>query len=741
MSLYEKRPLATVLSFFLLGSVFFLFLSPLWRIIGVIILLLLSVLVFLLRKRIKKHGLLAFASLFFLFLAGLISFLYFDASRYSLSVHHGKQSTATGCIREILYEDESSIGFSLELLTVNDAKESGLMQISLTTDIPLSEGDYVAVSGIPLLYSGTELLTESILRPTGEGVTCFMKNAVIVQYDPRPPTGIHACFAAMRQSMSMRMQTAVSGEAGALLSTLLLGEWSVTEHTALTFRYTGLLPLLAISGTHFTILTFALVLLLKRLRIGAYKRTVVLILFLIFYTALSGFLPSVVRAAIMLLASLSGYLFGRRYDPLTALLLTASVMLLFSPYLIVNAGFLLSVAATYGILFCGEAIKRSRFDPEKIGHPILHYLYSSLFVTASAVLFTLPISALLHGELSLLSFLGNLCLSPLMSLLLFLSSAVLLFPYQPITFLADALSNLILTLLDLLSSIPCMLLPLSSVCIKLLIIGLLLWFILTLAIRKPEKAHAGRPLLGLLTTLVIYIAVINILPFFSLRYIYRSDKNCDRIILQNGVTSAVVDLSGGNSLSLYSAVSDAVALSATEIHTIYLTDSSLETADVLDAILGTIKVRRICLPIPVSNEEHIFAEAIYRTCLQHKTELLLYRYPAGFRLGEIVLRFYPENGDARLVSIENAAGKLVYMTASYYRGIQHNAALSALENADRLFLGAHASEDARDFPYCIPSTLTEVYISDPLLSKEAATLFPTCRIYLNCRDHIDMLWR
>jgi competence protein ComEC len=137
------------------------------------------------------------------------------------------------------------------------------------------------------------------------------------------------------------------------------------------------------------------------------------ILFIVIYTLFTGATPSVVRAAIMVTVLLLGPVVGRRYDPVAALSVSAAVMVLFAPELLGDTGFLLSFGAMLGIATVSpvlqEFLTRIRI-PYIVAIPIS--------VSLGAVAATIPLSALLIGQVSLVGPLATLtsdfALAPLM---------------------------------------------------------------------------------------------------------------------------------------------------------------------------------------------------------------------------------------------------------------------------------------------------------------------------------------
>lgn len=141
-----------------------------------------------------------------------------------------------------------------------------------------------------------------------------------------------------------------------LLIGLLLGDSSkIDENMEENFKITSLTHILAVSGAQVTYIIVAMYSLLKR-KIGIQKTRVVIIASLIFYTALTGFSPSIVRAGIMgIILMISGLVF-RKNDIINSIAISLFFMLVYNPFLLENVGLQLSYLGTIGIIGFNKTI-------------------------------------------------------------------------------------------------------------------------------------------------------------------------------------------------------------------------------------------------------------------------------------------------------------------------------------------------------------------------------------------------
>ena len=119
------------------------------------------------------------------------------------------------------------------------------------------------------------------------------------------------------------------------------------------FRATGLSHLLCVSGFHTALLATVAALLLFPLRLwpraGRYRHLIVIAIVWL-YALLTGFMPSVVRAAVMISIYLGAKISERDAYPLNSLCIAVFIILAINPYWLFSIGFQLSVAAVLGLI-------------------------------------------------------------------------------------------------------------------------------------------------------------------------------------------------------------------------------------------------------------------------------------------------------------------------------------------------------------------------------------------------------
>ena len=218
----------------------------------------------------------------------------------------------------------------------------------------------------------------------------------------------------------------LSQEAFSICSALLVGyDDEVDDQIMQSFSHSGTLHILSVSGMHTGVL-YSFVLFLFSLfdKTEQYKKTrfVIVLLCLLLFVFVTGFYPSVLRAALMLSLVLFGKTFYHQGNSFNTLLVSAFLLLLFNPYLILDVGFLLSYLAVFGIMYLYPILHNNCF----FENVIIQWIWRSVMISISATLFTLPISLYYFHQFPLWFIVSNLMIIPISVLLMFMCGALVL---------------------------------------------------------------------------------------------------------------------------------------------------------------------------------------------------------------------------------------------------------------------------------------------------------------------------
>ena len=200
---------------------------------------------------------------------------------------------------------------------------------------------------------------------------------------------------------------------------LLIGnDDGLSEKLLKAYSSTGTLHVLAVSGMHvgllFSVFQFVFSFFSKSFYTKFLKFIAVLV-FIWLYSLLTGFSPSIVRAAIMLSIFLIGETINKKGMGFNTLLITIFIILCFDPLMIFDLGFQLSVSAVSGILIFNSYL-RSLF---KVKNKLLGFMADLISVSLSAQVFTLPLCIYYFHQVPLLFLPANLLVVPISTLCLF----------------------------------------------------------------------------------------------------------------------------------------------------------------------------------------------------------------------------------------------------------------------------------------------------------------------------------
>lgn len=187
---------------------------------------------------------------------------------------------------------------------------------------------------------------------------------------------------------------------------LLLGDRSsIDAGLAEGLARAGVGHLLAVSGLHVGFVTAGCLGLTRRLGATKTVSNAAAGCATILYCLLAGASPSVLRATVMALAYIA---FSSRgsYDGLSALALASITIMLLRPLSVVEPGFHLSVAATWGILTLAPWLRR-------LLGGLPSHLATTVSVTLAAQMAVAPLVLRYFGFISLVSLLANPALVPL----------------------------------------------------------------------------------------------------------------------------------------------------------------------------------------------------------------------------------------------------------------------------------------------------------------------------------------
>lgn len=247
-------------------------------------------------------------------------------------------------------------------------------------------------------------------------------NPKIALVDTHQGNSIYHALYSFRDNVIQRIRALWPEPASGIISGIMLG-WQNDLFTDIneTFRTTGTVHILVVSGMHVVIIANVIAASTKR---WCSRRLSFIItgLSLAMFALITGLAASVIRAALMGLLPLLAVLLQRTRVQHYGIALVATGIVAYNPYILLyDIGFELSFLATLGIIYFQEAAQRwCRWIPTWFS------LRETLSTTAAAMITTTPLIVHIFGTFSVIAPLANSVVVPVSNVILFGGTGVLL---------------------------------------------------------------------------------------------------------------------------------------------------------------------------------------------------------------------------------------------------------------------------------------------------------------------------
>ncbi len=360
-----------------------------------------------------------------------VVFTAYDTLREKENALSGYGKEISGTVTDISSDAKGSITSAvLSRCTVNNTKI--LSKITIYTDkkADFSYGDRLQIKADELFTSEGE----GIFRYHTLSDNCHLAAAVKADSITVTPAtkSLYNSILRFRGYSSEKLRVSLGSDVFSVSEALFTGSRdNVSPELSSAFRICGISHIFAVSGMHLSLWTGMFFIIMKRRARLSFIPNVLATVFVIFYTAFTGFSPSVMRAGIMLTAVFTGRIIRRQADTLNSLGIAGTALLSVNPYLAGNVSFLLSFIATGAIAFWDEYIlpEKKNFHGRfaKIRYRLIKPYYD-VITSVAVMLTTLPAVSLFFGYASLLSPLASLIITPLAEACMILSSLIVILP-------------------------------------------------------------------------------------------------------------------------------------------------------------------------------------------------------------------------------------------------------------------------------------------------------------------------
>lgn len=192
------------------------------------------------------------------------------------------------------------------------------------------------------------------------------------------------------------------------LYAFILGKAELISDEVLTsYRENGISHLFALSGLHVSIFSSILLFILKKLRFKEILNYVLIFIFLLLFSFITGFSPSILRATLLFFLLSINKVFYLNIRTLDILYLVFIILVIINPFIIYNLSFILSFTAAFFLIFSSDLLKGKNYFVSLFKVSLLSYFAS------------LPLSIYYFGYTNLLGTILNLVFVPLVSFVVF----------------------------------------------------------------------------------------------------------------------------------------------------------------------------------------------------------------------------------------------------------------------------------------------------------------------------------
>ena len=239
----------------------------------------------------------------------------------------------------------------------------------------------------------------------------------------------------LRRSFKESIDRTLSGEEAGLLKGVMLGDKKdISADLRNMFISTGLAHTLAVSGLHVGLVVSIFYFFLRFLKLSKRICAIFNIPAVITYCLITGANPPAVRATILSVIVLSAILIEREPDLLNSLALAGLIILLINPLSLFDASFQLSFVATLGIIYLVPFFEKwfgyarhTEIAEGKFSPVLPRWIATPLSVSIAAQICIMPLIAYYFNKVSLIAFIANLFIVPILGVVLALgfTSAIL----------------------------------------------------------------------------------------------------------------------------------------------------------------------------------------------------------------------------------------------------------------------------------------------------------------------------
>ena len=273
------------------------------------------------------------------------------------------------------------------------------------------------------------------------------------------------------------------------LYTFILGNTSLLEQdTKESFQNNGISHLFAVSGMHITLISTLLMYLLKKITKNHDISYIITIFILFFYTFITNFSSSILRAFLLFLLIYINKKFKFNLKTIEIIMLILLILLMYNPFYIYSIGFKFTFIISIILILFSKKINNFK-----------NYFSKLLMTSLISFFVSLPIVINNFFEINLISPLLNLIFVPFIS--------IIIFPFSLISLIFPFLDNIFYVIVKFMENISIYInntLSINIIIGKMNLIMIVIYYLLTLICLNKVLVKKYIYVLPIITLILIY---------------------------------------------------------------------------------------------------------------------------------------------------------------------------------------------------------------------------------------------
>ncbi len=718
MNVFYHRPLFTACMLFLSVSAMAYFISAQAKLIVLavfaVVLIVSSFMCLLAKLSVRSKCFLTHAVLCSLSvtLAMGISFSYFDTRYESFDKMYENEYTIEATVLSKNYESEFFNSYDIQVSKVNGKNNNHTATLTCEYSAGADVGSVIIVKAMAVKpEDNKESVFNEKLSMLSDGKFVLYESYDDIGIIITEHTGFNVklLFAKWNSEISNIITQRVDGEAGNLSSAILLGnKHLLSDETVRDFSRAGVSHILALSGMHMTIIMGAFTVILwmftdNRKKIGIFSS-----LAAVFYLALTGFSISATRAVLMLLIVYLAMIIFNEPDPLTSLSVAGALIVAFLPGSVLDAGFWMSFAATFGLLVFMPPVhgfitdKLYSLFKGKARRVIVRSIVFALDLVLASVFAWIPlvvVMCIFIKEISVFSIISSAVLSLPSSALILMSLMLILFHYVPyvcgaLVYFIELISGFMMDFCSELSVADGAVFSLNYPFITAFAVILGIALLYCIASKHKKKLISVIPFVCCVILLFATMGIYESTNSDKVKATYINASSASDIIVLSSENKAVIcDLSNGSKSAYSKALDEIYAARATEIEAIMLTAYSYQHSATFTDIFASKIVRSVWMPYPENDDEYYKMKRIYEVA--DSLGVTAYIYKQGEELtafSDTKIQVYKDSIERSavpitLINVNTINKSLLYTSPAFNESEQYELTEELFAKSDYVIFG------------------------------------------------------